>query len=543
MNSLRLLFYSIVSGVLLAFSWPEIGLVPLIFIAWIPLFFVEDYMLHSRTRYGALKFYGYAYLAFLIWNVLSTYWVKNASFEGALMAFFANSAIMAGVFSIAHGLRKRMPSVRSWIYFPILWLAFEHIHHNWELSWPWLTLGNSLAGMHPLAQWYEYTGTLGGSLWILLVNLFIYRAIRLRMTNPEKPVLSNFRLPLLVLIVPSILSLIQYYTYIEKSDGIAKVAIIQPNVDPYLKFNGNSFDEQMKTILQLSRSVVDSTTDWLIGPETALVGSMDEKHIAEYPRMQTVAQFVSLYPKLNLLIGAETHHFYLPGDEVPITARKTNDPDVYYDSYNTALLLKDGKYEFYHKSKLVPGVEQMPFPWLFKHIEAFAIDLGGTTGTLGRQDERTVFVGKNANQKVAPSICYESVYGDFMQNYIRSGANFIAIITNDGWWGETPGYRQHLAYAKLRAIESRRDVIRSANTGVSAVINQRGDIIDSRPYWVPSAIKADIHLNNSLTIYSITGDFIGLSSMILGAWLLLYGWIVIPIKQRRIKKAPQESTV
>lgn len=536
MTSIRILLYSILSGLLLAFSWPEIGLEPLIFIAWIPLLFVEDYMLHAKLKYGALKFYGFAYLAFLIWNVTSTYWVKNASFEGALMAFLANSALMAGVFSLVHALRKRMPSTRSWIFFPILWLAFEHVHHNWELSWPWLTLGNSLAGMHPLAQWYEYTGTLGGSLWILVVNCLIYQAIRKRMVNPETPLLSSLRFPLLVLVIPSVISLVQYYTYTEKSDGIARVALIQPNIDPYMKFNNSSLDDQLTTFLQLSKGVIDTTTDWLIGPETALVGSMDEKHAMEYPRMQKLNQFLSAYPKLNLLIGAETHQFYMPGQEKTITARKTNDPEVFYDSYNTAMLLKDGQAGFYHKSKLVPGVEQMPFPWLFKHIESLAIDLGGTTGTLGRQDERTVFIGKNVEQKVAPSICYESVYGDFMQYYIRGGANFIAIITNDGWWGETPGYKQHLAYAKLRAIESRRDVVRSANTGVTAVINQRGDIIDSRPYWVPAAIKADIHLNNQLTIFSLTGDILGLSALISSLWLVIYTYVFLPFKNRRRKK-------
>jgi apolipoprotein N-acyltransferase len=537
MTSIRILLYSILSGLLLAFSWPEIGLEPLIFIAWIPLLFVEDYMLHAKLKYGALKFYGFAYLAFLIWNVTSTFWVKNASFEGALMAFLANSALMAGVFSLVHALRKRMPSARSWIFLPILWLAFEHVHHNWELSWPWLTLGNSLAGMHPLAQWYEYTGTLGGSLWILLVNCLIYQAIRNRMVNPTLPLLSSLRFPLLVLIIPSVISLIQYFTYTEKSDSVAHVALIQPNIDPYMKFNNSSLDDQMNTFLQLSESVIDSTTDWLIGPETALVGSMDEKHVLEYPRMQKLTDFLGAYPKLNLLIGAETHQFYLPGQEKTVTARRTNDPEVFYDSYNTALLLKDGQAEFYHKSKLVPGVEQMPFPWLFKHIESFAIDLGGTTGTLARQDERTVFIGKNTNQKVAPSICYESIYGDFMQYYIRGGANFIAIITNDGWWGDTPGYKQHVAYARLRAIESRRDVVRSANTGISAVINQRGDIIDSRPYWVPAAIKADVHLNNQLTIFSLTGDVLGLSALISSLWLVIYTFVFLPFKNRKRKKS------
>lgn len=535
MKSTRLLLLSALSGVLLAVSWPEIGVLPLLFIAWLPLLFVEDYLRSSKAKLTALKVFGYSYLTFIIWNVGSTWWVKNASFEGALLAFIANSALMAGVFTLVHQLRKRTPSPSSWVYLPILWIGFEYIHHDWDLSWPWLTLGNAMASMPELAQWYEFTGVSGGSLWILVINILFYHFLRSRISNPEKPILLGLRFPLLVIIIPCVLSIFQYLTYKEKSDSVANVAIIQPNIDPYgMKFNRSTLDAQLESFFQLARGVSDSTTDWLFGPETALVGSMDEEHISEYPRIKRIQEFMSDYPNMNVLIGAETHQFYLTDDEKTITSRPTREEGVYYDSYNTALLFRHNDIELYHKSKLVPGVEQMPFPWIFKHIESLAIDLGGTTGTLGRQDERPVFAGKNNEQKAAPSICYESVYGDFMQSYVRGGANFIAIITNDGWWGDTPGYKQHLAYARLRAIESRRDVIRSANTGVSAIINQRGDIVEQRPYWVPAAIKGRLNLNNQLTVYSITGDVLGLSALILSIWLVIYHCFLILRKKVKI---------
>jgi apolipoprotein N-acyltransferase len=260
---------------------------------------------------------------------------------------------------------------------------------------------------------------------------------------------------------------------------------------------------------------------------------MDEQSIKDEPRIKRLNSFLSAYPKLNLLIGAETHTFYFSEAERTATARRTRNESVYYDSYNTALLLNAKSLGLYHKSKLVPGVEQMPFPEVFKLVESYAIDLGGTSGTLGTQTERTVFAGINTDQKAAPSICYESVYGDFMRSYIAKGANFIAIITNDGWWGETPGYKQHLAYARLRAIENRRSIVRSANTGISCIINQRGDIMKSLPYWQKGAFAGIIALNTNLTIFAITGDLLGRTASILSLGLLIL-YVVKRIKNRFI---------
>ena len=126
-----------------------------------------------------------------------------------------------------------------------------------------------------------------------------------------------------------------------------------------------------------------------------------------------------------------------------------------YDVFKSAVLLNNPAI-FYHKSKLVPGVAQMPFPWFFRLFEDFAIELGGTSGTLGKQDERTVMPGRDGKTKAAPAICYESVFGDFLTQYVRKGASFIAVITNDGWWGDTPGYKQHLAYARIHIGRFRR---------------------------------------------------------------------------------------
>jgi apolipoprotein N-acyltransferase len=184
--------------------------------------------------------------------------------------------------------------------------------------------------------------------------------------------------------------------------------------------------------------------------------------------------------------------------------------------------MEDGKpIQLYHKSKLVPGVEKMPFPTLLKPLEKYAIDLGGMPGSLGVQDERSVFVSYSDNKKVAPAICYESIYGEYCGEYINKGAGLIFIITNDGWWKDTPGYRQHNSYARMRAIEHRRSIARSANTGTSCFINQRGDMEQATDFWVPAVIKATLNYNEEITFYTKYGDYIARVACFLSVALLL----------------------
>jgi apolipoprotein N-acyltransferase len=101
---------------------------------------------------------------------------------------------------------------------------------------------------------------------------------------------------------------------------------------------------------------------------------------------------------------------------------------------------------------------------------------GGTSGTLGRDKERLAIPDEQHYYVAAPVICYESIYSDYITDYIRKGANLLTIMTNDGWWDNTPGYRQHMNYARLRAIETRRWIARSANTGISCFIDPAGNV-------------------------------------------------------------------
>ena len=231
------------------------------------------------------------------------------------------------------------------------------------------------------------------------------------------------------------------------------------------------------------------------------------------------------------MIGLASNKFYPDSNKRTVTARKFTRQDGYYDSYNTAMQLEqDGTILLHHKSKLVPGVEKMPYPGVFKHLESFAIDLGGISGSLGVQDTPTVFNNKSDNRVVAPVICYESIYGDYLSKYMQQGASLIFIITNDGWWSDTPGYRQHLKYGTLRAIEFRRSIARSANTGISCFINQRGDILQPTKWWTPIAIKGVINANSNKTIYSQLGDITGtIASVCAVIFILLlistrFGW-------------------
>ena len=147
------------------------------------------------------------------------------------------------------------------------------------------------------------------------------------------------------------------------------------------------------------------------------------------------------------------------------------------------------------------------------------MNMGGTTGTLGIEKFAKTFERKGI--KFASLVCYESIYGDWVASFVRNGAEVLFIITNDGWWRDTPGYRQHFQFARLRAVENRRSLARSANTGSSGFINQRGDVIQKSEYDVQLALRESINLNNELTPYSVHGDMTGRISWLATVLILI----------------------
>ena len=510
MKKKHLFGLSALSGFLLFFSWPVTGFPFLIFIAFVPLLFVEEYIRKNSKKIHKTSIITYSYLTFFIWNVSTTWWIWFASAGGAIMAILTNSLLMALVFGIFHFTAKRVSNKFIYPSFIALWIIFEYIHMQWDITWPWLTLGNVFAEYVSFVQWYEYTGHLGGSLWVLLLNVIAFKIVSYYLTNKrfDKPIIPAIITFITIFVLPSLLSVFMYMRYTEKSDPV-NVVVVQPNIDPYNeKFTAMSEEMQLAKALQLASTLTDEKTDYVITPETTLPRDIDERDLESTESIKTLRAFCKPFPKLKILMGISTYRFYEPNEQPSSTSRKSLD-GFFYDVYNTAMQLDQSSLiQLYHKSKLVPGVEKMPFPWLFKPLEKFAIDLGGTAGSLGTQTERTVFKSQTDKCAAAPVICYESIYGEFIGEYVKKGANFIAIITNDGWWQNTPGYLQHLNYGRLRAIEHRRRIARSANTGISAIINQRGDILNYTNWWVDDVIKATINKNEDLTFYTRMGDYL-----------------------------------
>lgn len=516
---------AILSGLLLSASWFA-PLTILIFVAWVPLFIIEDKISNSQTiKRKRLAITGLSYLAFFIWNLAVTWWIYYASLGGAAMAIICNAILMCVTFMLWRNLNQRLNKPWAvWLLIPI-WLGFEYGHTLWDLTWTWLTLGNVFAFNHNWVQWYEFTGTSGGSLWILIVNILIFNLIK---NNAYQ--LKQFAKPIAIITAPIIISYL-ILSFGPQSENLNqtkyKTVIVQPNVDPYNEKFYFEPEIQLKNLLNQLNGKLDSTVDFLVLPETFLTENIYEGQEQESFSFHFLQDSIlKKFPQLTIIAGANTVYTFKHGEKLSPTASKYGNVDEYYDSYNTGLQVNKDGFVLYHKSKLVPGVEKMPFPTLFKPLESLAIDLGGTMGSLGTQEERTVFFSHNKKVGIAPVICYESVYPDYIGDYIRNGANFIFIITNDGWWENTPGHRQHLAYAKLRAIETRKEIARCANTGISCFITPYGKIEQATPYWEEAVITKQMTPHNEQTFFVRFGDLISYCSSILAILLVIWSLVL-----------------
>jgi apolipoprotein N-acyltransferase len=528
---------ALLSAFLLWLGWPPIPYSSvLLFIGFLPLLIALENIIRSETiKKKGKKIFLTTGLTAVIWNTASIYWVYNsisavmppfAAIVISLIPFCLGAALMALSFTFYYQLRRKTILPLALIGLMGFWISYEFLHASWDLAFPWMTLGNGFANFHQLIQWYDITGAYGGSIWIWLINILIFV---IYLNRKGLYTLKNRMVPVLclalVLILPISYSLIRYFNY-EEHQNPAQIVVVQPNVNPYIKFQ-LSPEEQLNTLISLSNSVAKPNTEFFIWPETALSqnGDFDEENLRETYSYQRILKFLDQYKNGNVLSGIESFQLY-NYPKTP-TAREIA-PNIYQDNFNAATLIDySSKLQFYHKSKLVPGVEQMPFGAAMNFLKPLFKAFGGTTGGYGKQAEPTVFYAQSGIG-AAPVICYESIWGDYVAKYVKKGAQFIAIITNDGWWGNTSGKDQHLQYAKLRAIENRRWVARSANTGISGFINQRGDIVQHTKWWEPAAINQEINLNEEITPYTKTGDI----AAYLGLTIALGGFLTIIVRKR-----------
>ncbi len=519
----KLLLYSLCTGLLLALSWPARGFPFLVFFAFIPMFLLEDHVLVHRKNYRSIVFLLYAWAGFFVFNLLTTWWIMYATIPGMLVAVVLNSFFMAIPWWLMHLGRRLVPGRQGSVSVVFLWLSFEFLHGQWELSWSWLDIGNVFAAYPAWVQWYQAVGTAGGALWVLIVNVMLFIALKQYLNIGYLKRIGSWSLgfAVIALVVPSIISLNIWYNYDEAGHPV-HIVLVQPAEDPYEEVSTNrEVQERIDKMIDLADSRLTSETRFVVAPEAANPRGIWMHEAESNYAVRQIREHIARNPDVIWVMGSFTYELFEPGASLPPEARPLANSDRHYVAYNSVVMIEgDRPLQYYHKSKLVPGLERMPYFNILKPVGKIVDIFCGIAGSLGVQEERGVFQTAN-NEFVGAAVCYESIYGDFMTGYIYNLADLLFIVTNDGWWRNTPGYRQHNQYARLRAIEMRRSIARSASTGISSFINQRGEIIKSTQWWESTAIDAEINRSRAITPFSASGNFLGRMSLFISAFMLL----------------------
>ena len=505
-----MLFYS---------SWPPNSMPGFIFIAFTPLLHLIFNFKSSDTKQPKLYLFGLLFVTFFSLNFALTYWVIYAHFLGGIFAAVFNALLMSSVLMLTYSIKVKLGNKHAYIAFPILWLAFEYLHLNWEMTWPWMTLGHVFSEQTNWIQWYEFTGVLGGSAWVLATNTLLYFSFKCLLEKQRA--LKPFLFSALFIITPFVFSskIVQNTAYLNQGDTV-DVVIVQPNYEPHQQ----KFSIPQATQLQKVKGLLDSiwakNPDLIVLPETFIVDWIWESRVETTPAVLKMKSWLKNHPKTQIVTGASTGKNLSESEASKATARKSANGTI-FEVFNTALLISENQNtQIFHKSKLVPGAEMTPFSSILKpFFDKFPMKIGGSIGNFGTNDSLQNFTSYKG--EFTPTICYESIFGEYVSSFNTLGSSWICIITNDGWWGDTFGYQQHQSYARLRAIENRKYVLRSANTGISSVINPLGLVEQSLPYGKEGILETRIRKSNSITFYTQHGDYIGrLASFLAIVYLL-----------------------
>lgn len=483
MNQTRASILSFISGICLAMAWCIPCLNYFIFFAFVPLFYLEE---EFKANNYQLRIY--SFLSFFIWNLMSCWWISQAHFTGMLLIVVINSLLMSIVFSYSNTISHKHNRSFCLVYL-IFMLSFEYFNSRWDLQFPWLNIGNSLSGSEEIIQWYEYTGNTGGSLWILVINALIFHALKRKKT-------SIIIITLIVIIIPISISTYIYNKPIPDYTT-KRFALIQSNLDPYTeKFKPSIEAKNSNIFFSKIDSLCKRNVDIILGPETQILKAIDENNKEKSIEYNKLLEIKNNYPNTSFLLGCHSKIY--------------NKNKKGYKLYNSSIYIdKNGISQFYHKNKLVPLFEKIPFGNIFPFLKRYQISIAGSSSIYDSEQNRKVF-HTSEEEEIIPLICFESIFSEFTSRKItNTKPSYINIMVNDGWWKNTPGYKHHLLLCKLRAIENRKEIIRTANTGISAHINAKGTIIARTEWWEEGSLVGDIKLYKTRSFYSKYGNYIG----------------------------------
>ena len=525
---------SVTGGFLSGLAWSDWCTGIILLISLVPFFLIENWLYENRKRYSPNAFFIYLLPGVLIFSLLTLGWLRIASMVGAITVIMGITFIISFTAWLAHICRLYAGNILSAIALISFWLCYEYISLNLDIVTPWANLGNGFAKDIMLIQWYEITGTSGGTLWILMSNIAL-SAFIIRSDSGFRRNLRISAIWLIIIIVPSVLSFKRYFTIKPAQGNESEMVIIQPNFDPYSTKFSVPFQKQLSKTISMAESAATEKTAWIITPETTVDDPVNENETDNNIYINMVRELARKFPGASIVTGMTTFIQYKPSQERPTkSARFVDSLNTFYDHFNSALKIDtSGIVDIYHKSKLVPGIEKQFLSGPGKIFSRILPYLGGSQWGYGSQDERSTFSHPVTNVRVAPIICYESVFGKYVSDYVKKGANILFIITNDGWWEGTSGYKAHLSFASLRAIETRRPVARSGNTGVSAFIDLRGKVIKKTEWWTQATLTGKLAPEIKITPYVKWGDWIMKAGTISTLILLL---IVFPVAIFRRKK-------
>ena len=511
-------FLLVLSGVLFGISFPPFPFP----ITLLIFFFLIPYLFVIKNKTSLAEINKSSYLTFLILSVITLYWVGSWQSKadpflmigGGVLLFFYPAVLL--IISTLFYLTKKIfeDNISLWL-LPIHWITVEFLLTLTDLKFPWLTLGHSLAKFTVFIQIADIVGSYGLSLIILYINIVLFKAAE----NINQSFSKSIRLALVVVLIFCVTI---FYGFVKINNSTQhktiNVGIVQPNLDPWEKWQIGGLNDLLNDYFKLSNECLKQGAKIVIWPETALPIYLLS---AEYDYLTDSIYSYVIKNNIHLLTGMPDFQTYF--ENPPEDAKKSQNSDYYFTTYNSILLFNPISKEIqkYGKMHLVPLGEKVPFVESLPFLgDFFKWNVGISSWNTGRDTTIFNLVIDNDTIKLAGLVCFESVFPSFVSEFAKRGAEFLVVVTNDSWYGNSSGPYQHKEFAALRAVENRKALVRSANGGISCLIDEFGRTIYETKMFTKESFVVDVPLVRQTSFYSENPNIIPILASAFSIWII-----------------------